>query len=88
MATERVTVTLPARMVETIDRLEKDRSRFIVAAVEREVERRRYEELQRSIDNPHPEAGDLTDAGFDDWAASLPTDVEPLVEPSLGTPVV
>lgn len=87
-STERVTVTLPAGTVENIDRLEKNRSRFIAQAVKRELEHRRHEELQRSIDNPHPEAGELTDAGFDDWAASLPTEGEALVEMAAGTRVV
>lgn len=86
--TERVTVTLPAEMIETIDRLEKNRSRFIAQAVQRELEHRRREELQRSIDNPHPEAAALVGAGFDDWAASLPIEEEALVDMSEGTPVV
>ena len=86
--TERVTVTLPAETIETIDRLEKNRSRFIAQAIQRELERRRQEELQRSIDNPHPEAAALAEAGFDDWAASLPTEEEALVDMSAGTPVV
>jgi hypothetical protein len=85
---ERVTVTLPAGTVENIDRLEKNRSRFIAQAVKRELEHRRHEELQRSIDNPHPEAGELAEAGFDDWAASLPTDEEALVDMAAGTPIV
>jgi metal-responsive CopG/Arc/MetJ family transcriptional regulator len=32
--TERVTVTLPAELVESIDRYERNRSRFIAEAVE------------------------------------------------------
>lgn len=39
--TERVTVTLPAEMIEHIDRFEKNRSRFIAKAVEHELARRR-----------------------------------------------
>ena len=35
--TERVTVTLAAELVEGIDRLERNRSRFIAEAVEREL---------------------------------------------------
>ena len=83
-----MTVTLPAETVENIDRLEKNRSRFIAQAVKRELEHRRHEELQRSIDNPHPEAGELAEAGFDDWAASLPTEEEALVDMAAGTQVV
>jgi hypothetical protein len=85
---ERVTVTLPAGTVESIDKLEKNRSRFIAQAIRRELEHRRHEELQRSIDNPHPEAGELADAGFDDWATSLPTEDDGLVETAAGTQVV
>lgn len=85
--TERVTVTLPAETIETIDRLEKNRSRFIAQAIQRELERRRQEELQRSIDNPHPEAAQLAEAGLDEWAASLPSEEEALVDTSAGTPV-
>lgn len=88
MPTERVTVTLPAETIETIDRLEKNRSRFIAQAVQRELEHRRQAELQRSIDNPHPDAGTLAEAGFDDWAASLPAEGAALVDESAGTPVV
>ena len=39
--TERVTVTLNAELVKGIDRLQKNRSRFIAEAVERELARRR-----------------------------------------------
>lgn len=88
MRSERVTVTLPAETVEHIDRLEKNRSRFIAQAVKRELEHRRHEELRRSIDNPHPEAGELADVGFDDWVASLPVEEEALVDVAAGTNVV
>ena len=88
MRSERVTVTLPSETVQHIDRLEKNRSRFIAQAVKRELEHRRHEELRRSIDNPHPEAGELADVGFDDWAASLPAEEEALVNVAVGTAVV
>lgn len=85
--TERVTVTLPAALVDTIDRIERNRSRFIREAIELEVARRRRAELQRSVEHPHPEAGKLADAGFDEWAASLPTNDEGLVDLAAGRPV-
>ncbi len=72
MASERVTVTLPAEVVEDIDRRERNRSRFILDAVRRELKRREREELKRSLENPHSETSELADAGFDDWAARLP----------------
>jgi hypothetical protein len=85
--TERVTVTLPADLVENIDRLERNRSRFIKDAVEHELARRRREGLLRSLEQPHPEAADLADAGLDEWAESLPDEDEGLVDPAAGKPV-
>ena len=68
MASERVTVTLPAELLEEIDRSEKNRSRFVLEAVRRELVRRRSEELRRSLREPHVEANELADTGFEDWA--------------------
>ena len=85
--TERVTVTLPAELVESIDRLERNRSRFIAEAVGHELVRRRREGLMRSLKSPHPEAAELAETGLADWAASLPTDDEGLVDISAGKPV-
>src|SRR5512145_1995393 len=85
---ERVTVTLPAEVVRDIDRLEKNRSRFVLEAVRRELQRRRREELQRSLRSPHPESEQLAEAGFDEWAASLPAeDAVDLVDVNAGKPV-
>jgi hypothetical protein len=85
---ERVTVTLPGDVVREIDRLEKNRSRFVLEAVQHEIERRRREELQRSLENPHPETEELAEAGLDDWASSLPQeDAADLVDLSAGKPV-
>ena len=38
---ERVTVTLPDNLLRDIDRLEKNRSKFVAEAVRRELDRRR-----------------------------------------------
>jgi hypothetical protein len=84
--TERVTVTLPVELVQSIDRLERNRSRFIAEAVRHELDRRRREGLRRSIERPHPEAAELADAGLADWAAALPDD-EGLVDMAAGKPV-
>ena len=70
--TERVTVTLAAELVKGIDRLERNRSRFIAEAVEHELARRRRESLLNSVSNPHPETADLADTGLGDWTADLP----------------
>lgn len=85
--TERVTVTLPAQLVEGIDRYARNRSRFITEAVEHELVRRRREGLIVSLTSPHLEAAELADAGLADWAASLPADDEGLVDPNGGKPV-
>jgi len=83
----RVTVTLPAEVVRDIDRLEKNRSKFVLDAVRQELRRRRREELRRSLRSPHPESGLLAEAGFDEWARSLPEEGADLVDGKAGTPV-
>jgi hypothetical protein len=85
--TERVTVTLPKEMVESIDRQESDRSRFVAVAVAHELERRRRQDLLRSLRTPHVETAEVADTGLADWAARLPADDEDLVDPSGGTPI-
>jgi hypothetical protein len=84
---ERVTVTLPAQVVEDIGHFERNRSRFVLEAVERELARRRREGLLRSIGNPHPDASELADAGLAEWAAGLPADDDDLVDMAAGRPV-
>jgi hypothetical protein len=86
-ATERVTVTLPVEMVASIDHLERNRSRFITEAVERELVRRRRDGLLRSLESPHVEAGELAETGLADWGASLPPGDEGLVDASAGKAV-
>jgi hypothetical protein len=85
--TERVTVTLPVELVERIDRFERNRSRFIAEAVERELDRRRRDGLLRSLENPHPEAAELAETGLADWSASLPEGDEGLVDVNGGKQV-
>jgi hypothetical protein len=88
MAAERVTVTLPSELIQDIDRRDKNRSRFVAEAIRRELDRRRRDELHRSLNNPHPETGDLAELGFDDWARSLPEeDAESLVDMTAGKSV-
>jgi len=83
--TERVTVTLPSELIREIDRLEKNRSKFVLAAVKRELIRRRREELKRSLENPHPETEAFAELGFDDWARSLPQEnLSELLDPNAG----
>jgi len=84
--TARVTVTLPAEVVRDIDRLERNRSRFVLDAVRQELRRRR-QELRRSLRRPHPESGRLAEAGFDEWARSLPAEAPDIVDVKAGTPI-
>jgi len=85
--TERVTVTLPIDLVESIDRLERNRSRFITEAVQHELVRRRRESLQRSLDNPHVEAAETAALGLADWGASASADDHELLDASAGRSV-
>lgn len=85
--TERVTVTLPVDLVQGIDRLERNRSRFITEAVKHELVRRRREGLLRSLASPHPEAAELAETGLAEWGTSLPAGDEGLVDESAGKPV-
>lgn len=85
---ERVTVSLSADLLRDIDRLESNRSRFIQDAARRELERRRRELLHHSLRSPHSEAAELAEAGFDEWATSLPDeDSAGLVDYEAGTEV-
>lgn len=83
---ERVTVTLPADLVDRIDQVERNRSRFIAQAVEHELAQRRRDALLQSVQNPHPETTDLINIGLSDWVSDLPGD-ETLVDANAGTPV-
>ena len=82
-ATERVTITLPADLLEEVDQLERNRSRFIAEAVQHEVTRRRRAALLASVRSPHPEATRLVDVGLADWTPGLPDD-EGLLDPAGG----
>jgi metal-responsive CopG/Arc/MetJ family transcriptional regulator len=61
---ERVTVTLPVDLLQEIDRLERNRSRFITDAVRHELVRRRRDALMQSVSTPHPDTTGLVDAGL------------------------
>jgi len=86
MPTERVTITLAAELVEGIDRLERNRSRFIAEAVERELARRREEALRLSLMSPHVETREFSDGGLGEWLSDVPADQD-LVDAAAGTPV-
>jgi Arc/MetJ-type ribon-helix-helix transcriptional regulator len=85
---ERVTVTLPDDLVRDIDRLEKNRSKFVAEAVRRELDRRRRDELRRSLQNPHPESVELAEEGLEEWSRGLPEEnAEALVDIGAGKAV-
>ena len=85
---DRVTITLPNDLVRDIDRREKNRSKFIAEAVRNELDRRRRDELRRSLDNPHSESAELAGQGLEEWARGLPEeDAEALVDSRAGKPV-
>ncbi len=85
--TERVTVTLPAELVDRIDRLERNRSRFVAEAVRNELARRRRAELQRSLARPHPETTEHAELGIDAWGADLAGDDSSLVDTTAGAAI-
>jgi hypothetical protein len=88
MAASRITVTLPPELVSEIDRRERNRSRFVLDAVRREIQRRRREELRRSLERPHPESSELADAGLEEWGARASKEADSeLLDPSAGRPV-
>lgn len=87
MPNARVTVTLPSEVVHAIDRAEIDRSRFVLQAVTRELDRRRNEQLLQSLRHPHPESREMTEAGFAAWADGLPDDAWDLIDPNAGEDV-
>jgi hypothetical protein len=88
MPVARVTVTLPPELVAEIDRRERNRSRFVLDAVRREVARRQREELRRSLANPHVETSELADAGLEEWgAAGNASDEADLLDPKASRPI-
>ncbi|MBL8292038.1 MAG: hypothetical protein JNN08_09385 [Bryobacterales bacterium] len=56
--------------------------------VRRELHRRRHSELQRSLENPHPESAELAEQGLEEWSRGLPEeDVEALLDSRAGRDV-
>jgi hypothetical protein len=84
MPNARVTVTLPSEVVRAIDREELNRSRFVLKAVTRELDRRRNEQLRQSLSQPHPESLEMAEGGFSSWAEGLPDDASDLIAPGAG----
>ncbi|HXO20561.1 MAG TPA: hypothetical protein VOA87_11640 [Thermoanaerobaculia bacterium] len=87
MPNARVTVTLPPEVVSAIDREEINRSRFVLNAVTRELDRRRSEHLRESLLHPHPESLEMAEVGFATWVEGLPGEASDLVAPGAGEEV-
>lgn len=68
MPKARITVTLPEELVNHIDRRERNRSRFILEAVEHELESRRRQELLASVESPHPQSEEVAEVSLSEWA--------------------
>ena len=83
----RVTVTLPSDLLREIDSRERNRSRFVLEALRREVSRRRMEELELSLANPHPETSSLELQGVSEWFAQGKDDAEAILDLTAGTSV-
>jgi len=84
---ERVTVTLPEQVVRDIERQEHNRSKFILQAVQNELERRRIEGLQRSLSTPHPDSESIDQAGIVEWIGRMHEGDEDLVNIKTGESV-
>ena len=84
---ERVTVTMPAELVAGIDRIERNRSRFIAEAVRHELQRRRRLELLRSLEAPHPDTAATASLGLAAWVEGLPSGDDDLLDPHGGAAV-
>lgn len=83
----RVTITLPSDILWEIDRADKNRSRFILEAVQREVARRRKEALAQSLAHPHPESQAFEAAGLDEWFRAGENDASELLDLDQGLEV-
>jgi len=68
MPKARITVTLPDDIVREIDKRERNRSRFVLEAVEHELISRRRQELLASVASPHPQSEEVAEAGLGEWA--------------------
>jgi hypothetical protein len=83
----RVTVTLPDDLVRDIDRRERNRSKFILEAVEKELEARRRQELLASVASPHPQSEEIGEAGLGEWGDLATHGDDDLLDPTAGIAV-
>lgn len=83
-ATPRVSLRIAAW---EIDRHERNRSRFVLHSIQRELDSRRREELRRSLNYSHAESETLAEVGEHEWLANLPDGDEDLLDPETGQAV-
>ena len=84
---ERITVTLPREIVRDIDLRERNRSKFVLNAVQNELEQRRREELRRSLKAPHPESESVAKEDMAEWMSRLPEGDDEIVDVDNSTAV-
>ena len=87
MPKARITVTLPDELVRDIDRRERNRSRFILEAVEHELENRRRLELLESVESPHPQSEEVAEVGLSEWGDLGAGAETELLDPQAGSSV-
>ncbi len=87
MAKARITVTLPDEVVRDIDKRERNRSRFVLEAVEHELANRRRQELLESVGSPHPQCEELAEAGLGEWGDRGDVEDGDLLESDSGSQV-
>ena len=74
MAAQRIALTLPSEVITEIDRTTHDRDSFVEDAVRHEIDRRREDQLRRSLDDPHPETSKAVGSSPSNWPTGVPHD--------------
>jgi hypothetical protein len=68
-----------------IDRIERNSSRFIAEAARHE--RRKRQELLRSLEEPHPDSLITAELSLETWSQGLPAGDHNLLDPSADVPI-
>ncbi len=87
MPRARITVTLPDEVVKDIDKRERNRSRFVLEAVENELAHRRRQDLLASVESPHPQSQEVAEAGMAEWGDRSAEGDAGLLDSDAGSPV-
>ena len=70
-----------------IDRIKRNRSRFIAEAVRHEPKRRQRQEQLRSLEEPHPDSLTTAELGLENWSQGLPVEDHNLLDPRSAMPL-